>query len=200
MTKLNRTKDNPWTLSTAPGTAEFTMHRMLRPRLLPAALAAWLGYLVLDFLMHGVFLAAWWRAAEPYLLPTRDMLRLIPLGYASFAIYCGALTWLVARLYGERVSVIASLRFGVIAGLVSGAASTLGTYSALRMPPTALLIWPASVVIESAIAGALAAWVLVAERPWRRVGLVLCAGIVLFIVGVVIQNLFFPTPADHLMS
>lgn len=172
----------------------------LRPRLLPAALAAWLAYLVLDFLMHGVFLAAWWRAAEPYLLPPRDMLRLIPLGYASFAIYCGALTWLVARLYGGRVGVIAGLRFGVVAGLVSGTASALGTYSVLRMPPMALLIWPASVVVESAIAGALAAWVLVAARPWRRVGVVLCAVIVLFIAGVVIQNLWFPTPADHLMS
>ena len=26
MTKLDRTKDNPWVLKTAPGTAEFTMH------------------------------------------------------------------------------------------------------------------------------------------------------------------------------
>ena len=26
MTKLDRTKDNPWLLRTAPGTAEFTMH------------------------------------------------------------------------------------------------------------------------------------------------------------------------------
>jgi hypothetical protein len=171
----------------------------LRPRLLPAAIAAWLGYLVIDFLMHGVFLAAWWRAAEPYLLPPSELVRMIPLGYASFAIYCGALTWLVARFFGERVSVIAGLRFGAIAGLVFGAASTLGTYSALRMPPTALLVWPAAVVVESAIAGALAAWVLVAARPWRRVGLVLGAGIVLFMAGVVIQNLFFPTPADHLM-
>ena len=172
----------------------------LRPRLVPAAIAAWAGYLVLDFLMHGVFLAAWWRAAEPYLLPTRDMVRLIPLGYASFAIYCGALTWLVERLYRGHVGVIAGLRFGAIAGLVFGLASTLGTYSALRMPPAALLVWPASVVVESAIAGALAAWVLVAARPWRRVGLVLCAVIVLFLVGVVIQNLFFPTPADHRIS
>jgi hypothetical protein len=168
--------------------------------LLPAALAAWLGYLVLDFLMHGVFLAAWWRAAEPYLLPPRDMLRLVPLGYASFAIYCGALAWLLARLYGERLGVVSGLRFGVLAGLVSGVASALGTYSAFRMPPAALLVWPASVVVESAIAGALAAWTLVAQRPWRRVGLVLCAAIALFIVGVVIQNLLFPTPADHLLS
>ncbi|OFW05376.1 MAG: hypothetical protein A3H96_07775 [Acidobacteria bacterium RIFCSPLOWO2_02_FULL_67_36] len=173
---------------------------VFRPRLLPAALAAWLGYLALDFLMHAVFLAGWWRAAEPYLLPPRDMLRLIPLGYASFAIYCGALTWLLARLYGERLCVSSGLRFGVVAGVVSGVASALGTYSVFRMPPTALLVWPASVAVESAIAGGVSAWVLAAGRPWRRVGLVFCAVVVLFIAGVVIQNLWFPTPADHMFS
>jgi hypothetical protein len=172
----------------------------LRPRLLPATLAAWLAYLVFDFLMHGVFLAAWWRAAEPYLLPPRDMLKLIPLGYASFAIYCGALTWLLARLYGERLRVSSGLRFGIVAGIVSGVASALGTYSAFRMPPAALLIWPASAVVESAVAGAVAAWVMLAGRPWRRAGLVLCAVVVLFVAGVVIQNLLFPTPADHVFS
>jgi len=172
----------------------------LRAKLLPAVLAAWLAYLVLDFLTHGVFLAAWWRAAEPYLLPPCDMLRLIPVGYAAFAIYCGALVWLLARLYGERLSASSGLRFGVVAGLVSGVASALGTYSVFRMPPTALLIWPASMVVESAVAGLVATWVIVARRPWRRAVLILCAAIVLFVVGVVTQNLLFPTPADHVFS
>lgn len=174
--------------------------RTSRSRLLPAALAAWLGYVVLDFLMHGVFLAAWWRVAEPYLLPPGEMLRLIPLGYASFAIYCAALTWLVARLYGERVGVTSGLRFGALAGLAWGVATTLAVYSIFRMPPGALVIWPASSVVESAAAGAVLAWVLAAARPWRRFGLVLCAAVVLFIAGVVTQNLLFPTPADHVFS
>jgi hypothetical protein len=166
-------------------------------QLLPAALAAWMAYVVVDFLAHGVFLAAWWRAAEPYLLPPRDLFRLIPFGYASFAIYCGALTWLLARLHGERLHVVAGMRFGAMAGLVWGVASALGTYSVFRMPQGALAVWPASVAVESTIAGGVAAWTLVCERPWRRVGWVFGAGIVLFVGGVVIQNLLFPTPADH---
>jgi hypothetical protein len=174
-------------------------HRSARARLLPAALAAWIGYVVLDFLMHGVFLAAWWRAAEPYLLPPRDLLRLIPFGYASFAIYCGALTWLLARLYGERLGVAAGARFGAVAGVVSGVASALGAYSAFRMPQAALAVWPASVTVESTIAGAIAAWTLVAERPWRRVALVLAAAVALLVAGVAIQNLLLPTPTDHLI-
>jgi hypothetical protein len=173
--------------------------RVRGARLLPAAVAAWIAYVVLDFLMHGVFLAGWWRAAEAYLLPPRDLLRLIPFGYASFAIYCGALTWLLARLRDGRLSVPAGARFGAVAGLVSGVASALGTYSAFRMPSGALVVWPASVVIESTVAGAVAAWTLSATRPWRRVGLVFGAAFMLFVAGVVIQNLFFPTPASHVI-
>jgi hypothetical protein len=177
---------------------ELQVREPLRAKLLPAALAAWIGYLVLDFLMHGVFLAAWWRTAEPFLLPPRDLLRMIPLGYASFGIYCGALTWALARLYGERLDMASGLRFGAVAGIVYGIASALAEYSIFRMPRMALLIWPASTVVESTIAGALAVWTLRAGRPWRRVGLVLGAAVVLFVIGAVVQNLLLPTPADHL--
>lgn len=78
-----------------------------------------------------------------------------------------------------------------------GTSSALGSYSLFRMPPSALIVWPASAIVEWAIAGAVAAWVLVAQRPWRRVALVFLTTVVLFVIGVVIQNLFFPTPADH---
>jgi hypothetical protein len=165
---------------------------------LPAAIAAWCVFLVLDFLTHAIFLASWWRSTEKYWLPPRELFRLIPLGYTSFAIYCAALTWLLRRLYNERLDFATGLRFGAVAGLVSGTGSVLGTYSAFRMPISALLVWPASLTLDSTVAGAIAAWVLVAERPWRRVGLVFGVAVALFILGVVIQNLFFPTPADHL--
>jgi hypothetical protein len=60
-----------------------------------------------------------------------------------------------------------------------------------------LIIWPASVTVELAAAGAVTAWVLVARRPWWRVAVVFLAALVLFVAGAVIQNLFFPTPAGH---
>lgn len=172
--------------------------RAVPARLLPAAVAAWFAYLVFDFLLHAMLLAQWWRATESYWLPPRELVRRIPFGYASFAIYCTVLAWLLRRLYGDHLNLARGLRFGAIAGLVSGAATVIGTYSAFRMPPSALVVWPVSIILDSTTAGGIASWVLVAGRQWRRVGVVVVAAVALFIVGVVIQNIFFPTPADHL--
>jgi hypothetical protein len=172
--------------------------RGARARLLPASVAGWFAYLVFDFLVHAVFLAQWWRATESYWLPPFELFRRIPFGYASFAIYCTVLAWLLRRLYGDRLNLSRGLRFGAIAGLVYGLGFVLATYSAFHMPPSALVVWPASTLLESTIAGGVISWVLVAGRPWRRVGVVSGAAAVLVIVGFVVQNLFFPTPADHL--
>jgi hypothetical protein len=168
--------------------------------LLPAAVAGWFAYLAVDFLVHAVFLSQWWRATESYWLPPRELFRRIPFGYLSFAIYCAVLAWLLRRLYGDRLNLSNGVRFGAIAGLVSGLASVLGTYSAFRMPPSSLVVWPASILLDSTVVGGVTAWVLIAGRPWRRVGLVVLAAVVLFILGVVVQNIFLPTPPDHLLQ
>src|SRR3970282_128561 len=64
---------------------------------------------------------------------------------AGFPDACRVSGGLVGGLHGEHLGVASGLRFGVVAGVVSGVASALGTYSVFRMPPTALLVWPASV-------------------------------------------------------
>jgi hypothetical protein len=170
----------------------------IRTKLLPASVAGWGAYLVLDFLLHAVFLARWWRATESYWLPPFELLRRIPFGYASFAIYCAVLAWLLRRLYGDRLNLSRGLRFGAIAGLASGFGSVLAAYSAFHMPSSALAVWPASSLLESTVAGGVMSWVLVGGRPWRRAGAVIGAAAALFILGVVLQNIFFPTPADRL--
>jgi hypothetical protein len=167
---------------------------------LPAVLAAWFIYLAFDFLTHAVILAGWWRATENYWLPPKELFRLIPFGYASFAIYCTVLTWLLRRLYGEHLNLATGLRFGAIAGVVSGMGSVLGNYSAFPMPASALLVWPASITLYSTAAGGAATWVLVGKRPWIRAGLIFALAILFLVLGVVLQNLFFPTPTDHLIS
>ena len=169
-------------------------------RLLPAVVAGWFTYLVIDFLMHAVILAQWWRSTASYWLPPRELFIRIPFGYASFAIYCVVLAWLLIRIYGEGLNLLIGLRFGAIAGFVSGLSSILGIYSAFRMPPSALVVWPLSILLDSTIVGGVMAWVLIAVRPWRRVGMVVLAAVVLFIIGVIIQNIFFPTPVDHIFQ
>jgi hypothetical protein len=189
--------------SSAPSTRAPNTDGANRPplgQLVPGALAALWAFVTVDFLSHAVVLAEWWRATERYWLPPADLVRLIPLGYASFAIYCSTLTWLFIRLRGARSSLWSGLRFGAVAGLIAGTGSVLAIYSALRMPASALLVWPASIAAASAGAGAAAAWVAGAERPWRRTGLVIAAGLLFFVAGVIVQNTLLPTPADRLVS
>jgi len=171
-----------------------------RVRLLSAGVAGWFVYLVIDFLVHAVFLAQWWRATASYWLPPHELFSRLLFGYASFAIYCVVLAWLLMRLFGDSLNLLIGLRFGAIAGLVSGLGSVLGTYSAFRMPPSALVVWPVSILLASTFAGGVMSWVLIAVRPWRRVGIVIVAAVVLFIIGVVVQNIFFPTPVDHIFQ
>ncbi|HEY6968805.1 MAG TPA: hypothetical protein VJA94_06365 [Candidatus Angelobacter sp.] len=154
-----------------------------------AVTGAWCAYLVLDFLANAVFLAPYWRATESYWLPPQELLRMIPLGYAGFAIYCTAATWLLIRLYGSGPTVMTGLRFGAVAGFFFGTIATLGSYSVFRMPVSALMVWPVSAVVESAGAGAAAAWILAAEHPWRRAGLVFGSAVLLFVLSVLTQNL-----------
>ena len=111
------------------------------------------------------------------------------LGHLSFAIYCAASTWLLIRLYGSHPKVTTGLRFGASAGLFLGVASAMGNYSVFRMPISALIVWPASLTVESAGAGAAAAWVIAANRPWRRLALAFAIAALLLVLGVVIQTL-----------
>jgi hypothetical protein len=145
-----------------------------------------------------VFLAAWWRSTESYWLPSGELFRRIPFGYASFAIYVAVLVWILVRLQGERPDVVRAGCFGILAGLVVGSFWVLATYSVFSMPASALIVWPVSITLESVGATTVAAWVLKAARPWRRAGVVVGAGVLLFIAGVVIQNVLFPTPASHI--
>ena len=157
--------------------------------LLPAVVAAWFAYLVVDFMMHAVFLASWWRATERFWLPPSRLFERIPFGYTSFAVYCFALTWLMSRLYNHDINLIKGVRFGAIAGILSGVVFVLGTYSVFPMPPIALILWPLSSVLESTIAGGVAAWLLIAEHPWRRVTKVFGLSLAMFVIAIIIQNL-----------
>jgi hypothetical protein len=160
--------------------------------LLPSATAAWLIYLATDFLLHAVFLSPWWRATADYWLSPTQLFQFIPFAYASFALYCAALNWLLVRLYGPRPSIAQGLKFGASAGLIFGTTVILANYSVFPLPVSALLVWPVTVILESAAVGVVSAWVLSVPYPWRRAGVVFGIAVGLFVLGIIIQNVFFP--------
>jgi hypothetical protein len=165
-----------------------------------AAGAAWLIYLAIDFFLHAVIFAHWWKTTEKYWRSPQELFRFIPFAYASFAIFCLVLTWLFVRIYRDRRTFGAACRFGAISGLVFGISIIFANYSVFRMPASALLVWPAAFLIGSPAACAVANWVLNAERPWRRVGLIFGITVLFIIVSVVFQNLFYPTNSSSVFE
>jgi hypothetical protein len=173
---------------------------MGRSSFIAAAAAAWLVYLAMDFLVNGVALAPWWRTTGSSWLSPQTLLERIPLAYLSFAIYAVVLTWLLAYLVRPRPAVLTGLGFGALAGCISGIWSVLAVYSVFSVPQTLLLVWPVTAILESAVAGAAAAFLLKSSTPWRRLIFILLITLVLFILGVILQNLFFPTAANRIQS
>ena len=156
------------------------------------ALAGWFAYLSADFLTHAVILAPWWRATESYWLEPTQLFARIPFAYGAFAIYVTAILWLVTRLFGRRPAAGKAAVFGAVAGALFGAASGLANYSILPTPVSALLVWPASAAFASVVAVSAGVSTLNSARPWSRAALVLLGAVLVFIVGVVLQNLLFP--------
>lgn len=164
-------------------------------RFLAVTLSAWLGYVAVDFLLHAALLAFWWQATASFWLPPAVLFARIPVGYASFLVYCIALTWLLDRLDGERCRVNRWAGLGVIAGFVYGTASVLAMYSVIALPLSALLMWPCSAAVGSGVAGGAAAFVATAHRPWRRSGLVFVGAVVTILMGILLQNMLGVTAA-----
>jgi hypothetical protein len=166
----------------------------------PAALAGYGSFLAVDFLLHAVFLASWWRLTEAYWLPPEQLFQRIPFGYASFALYVAVLVWLLRRLHGIRPALPTAALFGLRAGVISGLGWALANYSVFAMPPSALLVWTLSLALESVTAATVVAWVSAGSRPWRRTSLVLGVAVLLLVVGVVIQSVWLPTPASNIAN
>lgn len=167
-------------------------------RLAQAMAAAWFSYVAVDFLTHAVVLAPWWRATESFWLPPMQLLRMVPFGYLSFALYAIGLVWLMPRLIGDRPRFPQAAAYAAAVGLLVGLSQALANYSVFPMPASALVVWPLSVILGSIGAGLAAASVLRAHRPSRRLLVIVLIALAVIIIGVVFQNLLFPTPADRL--
>jgi hypothetical protein len=148
--------------------------------------AAWWAFIAIDFVIHAVFLESWWQGTAAFWLPPVELAKRLPFAYAGFAFYCTALCWLMLRIGAPRVA--DGLKLGATVGAVFGGVAALGIYSIVRIPASFLLVGPVSTTLCSAGACGAAAWVSSGVRKWRRMSLVLAAGLGAFVVGVVAQN------------
>ena len=131
--------------------AKSTASDVKTAKVVRTALLAFLSVIGFDFFLHAGVLASLYAAPSPFLLSSDKSFRLIPLGYLSFLILVGLLTWLMLKLN------LAGWKAGTIFGLKVGAliwgALTIGLFSVSTASPVLLLGWFSGQTIELGIAG-----------------------------------------------
>jgi hypothetical protein len=153
------------------------------------ALAAWVAFLTVDFVSHGMVLSGYWRSTAGYWRPPAELFHLISVGYVSAAIYCSGLCWLFVRFHPATSGVKNGIRLGVVVGLIFSTSSTLGAFSVFRMPFSAVVLWSLVGTLESVAAGAAMAWVLGSAHSVRRTICVFVMALVVVALGIAVQNL-----------
>lgn len=162
-------------------------------RLVMVTLLTWLAMLGFDVFLHGGLLARLYLEPSPFLLPADDKFRLIPLGYAAFALGAILLVWLMsaARISGPRRGFVFGLKLGV---LVWGA-QALGLASMTTARPMLLAAWFVGESIQTGVAGAFAGAALKASRM-RRVVIGVIAFVVLMVIATVVLQSTGLAPAE----
>jgi hypothetical protein len=131
-------------------------------RLIQATALAWVSMIGLDLLMNAGVLAPFCRWEQPGLLSPAKMFQYIPLGYASFLLWCITLVWLVRQTHSYGALVGA--RFAAKLGGLLGGAAFLGGLSIFSIAPVTLFCWALDCLADFTLAGAVIGAGLTAPR------------------------------------
>lgn len=108
---------------------------------------------VLDFLLHGVFLASTYEALKSVWRPDmQDKMWLMPVTGLVFAFL---FAYIFAKGY-EGKGVAEGLRYGLVMGAFVGVPFALGTYAMIAIPASLALIWLAGSVVQMVVLGVVA--------------------------------------------
>ena len=107
--------------------------RTVRPHPASVVAAAWVLSIAFDLLLHGEILAGLYFEPAPFLLPTYEAFRRIPIRYLAFLIATIAVFWLLRRLDVRGAAVGA--RVAAVIGGTAWAAFSFGLFSITIAPP-----------------------------------------------------------------
>jgi hypothetical protein len=113
------------------------------PRVAVAALAAWILYFAMGYLVHGLLLRDLYLQHGPVMRPEVDASAILPAAFAASLIGFFAFAYSYAKGYEGGSGLQEGLRFGVLVGLMLCCFTAIWEY----------MLWPAQ-------AGLLAAWLI----------------------------------------
>jgi predicted cobalt transporter CbtA len=119
-------------------------------RIILAILAVFVAWSALDFIMHGVILAAAYQATAQLWRPMNQMKMTVL--HVTTLIAAIVFVILYVRLISPR-NVIRGLEYGLLFGLAAGVSMGFGTYSVMPVPLYMAIVWLVGSIVEMALGG-----------------------------------------------
>lgn len=133
----------------------------MNKRIALGIIAVFVAWQVLDFVLHGLVLAATYQATAELWRPLPEMkmglMRLVCL--VSAVCFVCLYAWLV-----QPKSWAVGLSYGLIFGVAAGISMGFGTFCVMPIPQNLALAWFLGTIVEAAVAGLLVGWI-VKETP-----------------------------------
>ena len=140
---------------------------MNRSRLALAALASWVVYLGVSFLVHAVLLKNIYLQHASAMRPEVEANAILPLGFGFALLGFFAFAYLYARGCQGR-GVAEGIQFGLLAGVIVCCFGTIWDYMVWPVSPTLAALWMIDYMLEFALYGAIVgALYQPLHRPYR---------------------------------
>ena len=134
------------------------------PRVAMAALAAWVVYLGLSYLVHGLLLADIY-AQHAGMRPPGEQQAILPFGLGFALVGFFAFSYAYAKGYEGSSGMQEGLRFGVLVGILICAFSTMFHYMAWPVSTSLFVAWLVDYIVEFAIYGVIVGTLYKPHRP-----------------------------------
>jgi hypothetical protein len=123
------------------------------PRVAMAAVSAWVLYLCLGFLVHGVLLKDTYMQYVGVMRPEAEANAILPVAFAGALVGFFAFAYAYAKGYEGGNGLQEGLRFGVLVGILLCAFGSIWDYMIWPISTRLLAAWLIDFVVEFAIYG-----------------------------------------------
>lgn len=141
-------------------------------RVASAALAAWVLYMVMGYLVHGLLLSDLYRQYTGLMRPQAQQQTILPINFGVVLVGFFAFAYAYAKGYEGGNGLQEGLRFGVLVGIMLCTFGTIWEYMVWPVGRRLLAAWLIDYIVEFALYGIVVGLIYKpAALPARRVAL-----------------------------
>ncbi len=129
-----------------------------------AVVAAFIGWSILDFVIHGLLLKSTYEATADLWRPAEEMK--MPLMFFVTLVFAACFVAIYGLLVTQK-SLISGIKFGALIGVATGTSMGFGSYCYMPIPLTLAWSWFFGNLVEAVAAGAVVGAIL---RPRKATG------------------------------